>query len=79
MALTNYLLHSIICTTLFLNYGFGLFGKITTLQGILLTIIIFGLQLPFSRWWLINFNFGPFKWLWRSLTYGKLMPLKKPQ
>ena len=45
MALTNYLLHSIICTLLFLPYGLGLFGKVELWQGILLTLAIFGLSL----------------------------------
>ncbi len=77
MALTNYLLHSIICSTLFYSYGFGLFGQINTFQGVLLTITIFGLQIPFSHWWLKRFNFGPFEWLWRSLTYLKFQPFAK--
>ncbi|RPH33776.1 MAG: DUF418 domain-containing protein [Bacteroidales bacterium] len=77
MALTNYLLHSIICTTLFLPYGFGLFGKIEIWQGILLTIAIYGLQIPFSNWWLKKFNYGPFEWLWRSLTYLKIQDFVK--
>jgi uncharacterized protein len=77
MALTNYLLHSIICTTLFLPYGFGLFGKIEIWQGILLTIVIFSLQIPFSIFWLKRFNYGPFEWLWRSLTYRKMQPFRK--
>ena len=77
MALTNYLLHSIICTTLFFSYGFGLLGKISAFQGVLLTIAIFGLQVPFSHIWLKYFNFGPFEWLWRSLTYMKLQPFTR--
>ncbi len=79
MALTNYLLQSIICTTLFLSYGFGLFGKISAFQGLLLTIVIFGLQIPFSHIWLKYFNFGPFEWLWRSLTYMKIQPFLRRQ
>lgn len=71
MALTNYLLHSIICTTIFLPYGLGLFGKISIFQSILLTIAIFLIQIPFSKFWLKHFYFGPFEWLWRSLTYRK--------
>jgi uncharacterized protein len=77
MALTNYLLHSLICTTLFLPYGFGLFSKIDAWHGILLTVIIFALQIPFSNLWLKHFNYGPFEWLWRSLTYWKLQPFWK--
>lgn len=76
MALTNYLLHSIICTTLFYAYGFGLMGKVEIWQGIVLTIVIFILQIPFSKWWLSRFKYGPFEWLWRSLTYWKLQPFK---
>lgn len=77
MALTNYLLHSVICTALFLPYGFGLFGKIDLWQGVLLTIVIFLLQIPLSIFWLKRFYFGPFEWLWRSLTYRKLQPFRK--
>ena len=76
MALTNYLMQSIICTTIFLSYGFGLFGSITAWQGILLTMIIFGFQVYFSRLWLRHFSYGPFEWLWRSLTYLKIQPFR---
>jgi uncharacterized protein len=77
MALTNYLLQSIITALLFHSYGFALFGKVEVWQGIVLTVIIFVLQILFSRWWLNRFQFGPFEWLWRSLTYFKLLPIKK--
>lgn len=77
MALTNYLLHSIICTIIFLPYGFGMFGKISSWQGIALAFVIFLLQIPFSKFWLKHFNYGPFEWLWRSLTYLKIQPFKK--
>ncbi len=77
MALTNYLLHSVICTTLFLSYGFGLFGRLEVWHGIVLTIVIFLLQIPFSSLWLKHFNYGPAEWLWRSLTYLKIQPFRK--
>jgi uncharacterized protein len=75
MALTNYLTHSIVCTTLFYGYGFGLYGTInrTGLAGIVLAIWIF--QLIVSPIWLRFFRFGPAEWLWRSLTYWRLQPL----
>lgn len=75
MALTNYLMQSIICAFLFHSYGFGLFGKIEVWQGLVLTIVIFLVQILFSRWWLKHFQFGPFEWLWRCLTYLKFQPL----
>ena len=77
MALTNYLLQSIICAVLFHSYGFGLFGKVEVWQGIVLTFMIFISQIGFSRWWLNHFQFGPFEWIWRSLTYFKLQAFKK--
>lgn len=77
MALTNYLTHSIISSILFLSYGFALYGKVSTWQSILFTLAIFLIQIPVSKWWLSRFRFGPFEWLWRSLTYLKWQPMKK--
>ncbi len=76
MALSNYLTHSIVCTTLFYGYGFNLFGTInrTGLAAIVLTIWIF--QLVVSPIWLKYFRFGPAEWLWRSLTYWRLQPMR---
>lgn len=77
MALTNYLTQSIICTLIFYGYGLGLFGKMGEAMGIGLTIVIYLLQIPFSHWWMKRFKYGPAEWLWRSLTYGKLQPMKR--
>jgi uncharacterized protein len=76
MALSNYLTHSIVCTTLFYGYGFGLFGTInrTGLAAIVLAIWI--VQLVVSPIWLRSFRFGPAEWLWRSLTYWRLQPMR---
>lgn len=76
MALTNYLTQSIVCTLIFYSYGLGFFGRMHPAAGIALTFIIYGLQLPFSVWWLRRFRFGPAEWLWRSLTYGKAQPMR---
>jgi uncharacterized protein len=71
MALTNYLLQSIVCTTIFYGYGLGLYGKVDAFQGLLITLIVWGIQLPISHWWLNRYKFGPAEWLWRWITYGK--------
>lgn len=76
MALTNYLMHSIIAVILFHSIGFGLFGKIELWHGVLISFLIFALQIPFSILWQRYFRFGPFEWLWRSLTYLKIQPFK---
>ena len=75
MALTNYLLQSLVCTAIFYAFGLGLYGKVGPAAGIALTIAIYVLQLPLSVWWLKRFQMGPMEWLWRSLTYGKPQPL----
>jgi uncharacterized protein len=76
MALSNYLTHSLICTTLFYGYGLGLFGHInrTGLVGVVLAIWIF--QLWISPIWLKRYRFGPAEWVWRSLTYWRLQPMR---
>ncbi len=75
-ALSNYLLQSLICTTIFYGYGLALFGKVGPSAGLLLTITIFLIQIPLSVWWLRRFQFGPVEWLWRSLTYWQRQPMR---
>lgn len=77
MALTNYLTHSVVCSTIFCGYGFGLFGK---LQRYELYYVVAGLwvfQMIVSPIWLRHFHFGPAEWAWRSLTYWKKQSMRK--
>ena len=76
MALSNYLMQSLICTTLFEGWGFGLFGKLDRFPLLGVVVSIWILQLVISPIWLRYFRFGPMEWLWRSLTYWKLYPLR---
>jgi len=72
MALTNYLLQSVACTTLFYSFGFGLYGAIGPLVGLIPTALVYGVQVPFSAAWLRRFRYGPMEWVWRVMTYGKI-------
>jgi uncharacterized protein len=76
MALTNYIMHSVILTTIFYGYAGGLYGQISRApqMGIVVAIIVF--QMIFSSWWLKRYQFGPLEWLWRSLTYKKRQPMR---
>ena len=76
MALTNYLLQSVICTLIFYGYGLGMFARIRPLYWIPITIVIYAMQVPLSKWWMSRYQFGPAEWLWRTLTYGKLQPMR---
>jgi uncharacterized protein len=77
MALSNYLMHSVVFTTVAYSYGLGLYGEISYLEGIGLTVAMFALQIPLSAWWLGRFRFGPLEWLWRSLSYWRLQPMRR--
>ncbi|MGH9803796.1 MAG: DUF418 domain-containing protein [Candidatus Acidiferrales bacterium] len=76
MALTNYLLMSLIFTTMFLGYGLGLYGAIGPALNVVVTLLIYTFQVALSVWWLAHFRFGPMEWLWRTLTYGRLQPTR---
>jgi uncharacterized protein len=76
MALTNYLMQTIINILLFNGIGFGLAGKTGPSIYILMFVILMTLQIFFSRWWLSRYRFGPVEWLWRSLTYWNIQPMK---
>ena len=77
MALSNYLAHSLVMTSLFYGYGLGLYAEVPRFpqQGFVLALI--GLQLLVSAWWLERFRFGPAEWLWRSLTYLQRQPMRR--
>ena len=77
MALTNYLLHTAICTTIFYGHGFGLFGSVDRLGQFGVVVAVWVVQLIVSPLWLQRFRFGPAEWVWRSLTYGVRQPLRR--
>tara|TARA_R110002072_G_scaffold36301_3_gene106996 strand:+ start:28548 stop:29855 length:1308 start_codon:yes stop_codon:yes gene_type:complete len=70
MALTNYLMHSLICAIIFTGLGFGLLGQFQRVELYAIVIGIWLFQLWLSPLWLMKFRFGPVEWLWRTLTYG---------
>ncbi|ARJ24652.1 DUF418 domain-containing protein [Bacillus sp. ISL-8] len=77
MSVSNYLAQSIIATTIFYAYGFGLYGKIGYFFGILLTIGIYTIQLFVSTYWLQKYRMGPVEYVWRLGTYLKRPRFKK--
>jgi len=77
MALTNYLMHSVIALFIFSGAGLGLLGKFSWSQLYLFVLLIWVLQLYISPLWLKYFYFGPVEWLWRLLTYLKIPKMVK--
>lgn len=78
IALTIYLMQSTVMTLLFTRYGLGLQEPTTTLWVLINVTFFFGVQIPFSRWWIARYRFGPAEWVWRSMTYGQLQPMRLP-
>ncbi len=76
MAFSNYIGHTLIATTLFYGFGFGLYGKLGRYQlyGVVAAIWLF--QLIASPIWLRHYRFGPLEWAWRSLTYWQRQPFR---
>ncbi len=77
MALTNYISQSVICVFIFYGFGLGYYGQISLSKGLLLTGIIFAIQIIWSNIWLKHYHYGPLEWLWRAATYGRFFPIRK--
>lgn len=77
MALTNYLLQTLIGTFLLFGWGLGYIGQWPAYQTFSIGLLIIVLQVVASKWWLTHFRFGPVEWLWRSLTYFKWYDFKR--
>jgi uncharacterized protein len=76
-ALSNYLGQSLVATLIFYGYALGAYGRTDPVLNLLLTLTIFAGQVHASGWWLARYRFGPAEWLWRSLTYGRLQPMRQ--
>jgi uncharacterized protein len=71
MPLTNYLMQTAICTTIFFGWGFGLWGRVGPAAEFLLALFVFfAIQVPWSIWWLKRNDRGPMERLWSWMTYG---------
>lgn len=72
-ALSNYILQSFIGIFLFYGIGLGLGEYLGSAYLTLMVFIVFIFQVIISNLWLKRYRYGPLEWLWRSLTYGRLM------
>lgn len=77
MSLTNYIFQSVVCNLLFYSYGLGWYGQ-WSFAGTIPLIGVLLVALVILSWcWMRLFRFGPMEWLWRSLTYMRLQPLRR--
>ncbi|WP_345953667.1 DUF418 domain-containing protein [Mucilaginibacter sp. PAMB04168] len=77
MAFTNYIMQTVFCTLYFFGYGLNKFAELQYYQLYYVVAVIWVIQLIVSPVWLKYFLFGPLEWLWRSLTYWQLQPMRR--
>ena len=75
MALTNYLMQSLVASSFFFGYGLGQWG-ISRIDQMLFVVVLALLQIVFSHVWLSHFRYGPMEWLWRAVTYWTIPPMR---
>ncbi len=78
-AFTNYLLQTVVATTVFYGHGLGLFGRVSRFEALGFVVAVWVGQVILSVVWLRSFRFGPVEWLWRTLTYGERQPMRSPE
>lgn len=76
-AFTNYLGTSILMTSFFYGYGLGFYGTMSRVELWLVVVAMWALMLLWSKPWLDRFQYGPFEWLWRSLSRMELQPMRR--
>lgn len=77
MALSNYILQSVLGLAIFTSLGLGLWNELPRHQLYLVVLAEWIVCIAFSIYWLRRFRFGPLEWLWRTLTYGRLATAKR--
>ena len=71
------MVQNVISFFVFSGAGLGLYNTMHPAFYVGLAIGVYILQVIFSKWWLNHYNYGPVEWLWRQLSYGKRLPIKK--
>lgn len=75
-ALSNYLLETFLCTTMFYGHGLGLFGSVDRVGQLAFVVLVWAIQLVVSPWWLGRFSMGPLEWALRWATLGHRVPIR---
>jgi uncharacterized protein len=76
-AISGYLGQTLAFTLFFYAYGLAMYGRIGPALGVVLSVSVWALEVVLARWWLTQFELGPVEWLWRSITYLRLLPMRR--
>ena len=77
MALTNYIMQTVISMFIFFGFGFGLYASFERYQLLFICLAIWAAQITFSLFWFRHYHYGPMEWVWRSLIYGQRQKFRK--
>ncbi|HEY6814931.1 MAG TPA: DUF418 domain-containing protein [Croceibacterium sp.] len=77
MAFSNYLGTSLVLAFVFQGWAGGLYGELHRPGLLIVVLAMWLLMLAWSKPWLARFRYGPLEWLWRCLTYGKVVPFRR--
>jgi uncharacterized protein len=77
MAITCYLGQTLAFTLVFYSYGLGLYGQLSAWQCFALAVSVWTIEVLFAHAWMRTFTLGPVEWLWRSITYARLLPMRR--
>ncbi len=77
MALTNYLVTTLVVAIASRPWGLGHYGGFSPAAALLCVLVVYGLLIPASRWWLARLRFGPVEWLWRTFSYARRPPMRR--
>ena len=78
MAFSNYILETLVCTTIFFGHGLGLFARLDRVELGIIMVAVWVVVFLVSQVWMRNFCYGPLEWLWRSLTYMEWERFRRP-
>ena len=76
-AISGYLGQTVAFTLFFYGYGLAMYGRISAWQGVLLSVAVWSIEVVLARAWLSRFALGPVEWLWRSITYLRVLPMRR--
>jgi len=74
-AFTAYLVHTVFYSFLFYSFGLKLYGSLSPVWLFAISIMVYTIEAWLSVLWLKKIIYGPFEWIWRSLTYKTILPL----
>ncbi len=77
MAFTNYLTQTVVMTFIMYHWGLAKFASVGRAELLLLSLVVYGVQMVVSHLWLSRYRFGPLEWIWRAWTYGRAEPIRR--